>query len=452
MPKNMAGEFSRARRGRKAIAENRTVTPYDEFIAALDRAIAGRTLVSLVLSKPRGAAGDLQSVRVRPLVLRGAAVLSFVHRHATRDVTTNLDPAAARAAIAALLDPAAEPSFMHATLAAGDVETQLRFSRKGKQSLVRSARAGAEAVEAAPEAHDRVKSRALPLELPFWVDLGIADERHRLIPSMARKWKQIDKFLEVIEHALDDAGFAADGPPPRVVDFGCGKGYLTFAVHEFLRRRFGGAPEVTGVELRADLVALCNAAAARAHCAGLRFVQGDLRSFVPDAVDVMIALHACDTATDHALDLGLRAGARILVASPCCHKELRPLLASPKPLAPLLRHGIHLGQEAEMLTDGLRALALEASGYQAKVFEFVSLEHTSKNKMILATRRQGDAGETVRRAAAEAESLKAFYGIREQCLERLLRERGAGAAAAGGRVAADRVASAASPTDATTAR
>ena len=141
----------------------------------------------------------------------------------------------------------------------------------------------------------------------------------------------------------------------------------------------------------------------------------------------MIALHACDTATDHALDLGLRAGARILVASPCCHKELRPQLTSPKPLAPLFRHGIHLGQEAEMLTDGLRALALEASGYQAKVFEFVSLEHTSKNKMILATRRPGDAGETARRAAAEAESLKAFYGIREQCLERLLRERGAAA-------------------------
>jgi SAM-dependent methyltransferase len=240
---------------------------------------------------------------------------------------------------------------------------------------------------------------------------------------MARKWKQIDKFLEVIEHALDDAGFAADGPPPRVVDFGCGKGYLTFAVHELLRRRFGGVPEVIGVELRADLVELCNAAAAKSGCSGLRFVQGDLRSYVPAAVDVMIALHACDTATDHALDLGLRAGARILVASPCCHKELRPQLASPKPLAPLLRHGIHLGQEAEMLTDGLRALALEASGYQAKVFEFVSLEHTSRNKMILAIRRRGDAADSARRAAAEAESLKAFYGIREQCLERLLRER-----------------------------
>jgi hypothetical protein len=393
------------------MAENRAVTPHDEFIAAFDRAIADRTLGSLVLSKSRHAAGDLQSVRIRPIALRGETRLSFLWRHATRDVTKNLDPDTARSAVVALLDPEREPSFAHATLHAADAELQLRFSKKGKQALVRTGRPAAAAPAPTTEAHDRVKRRALPLELPCWLDLGIADERHRLVPSMARKWKQIDKFLEVLEHALDDAGWAEAGPPPRV--------------HEYLRRRFGDAPGVTGVELRADLVALCNAAATRAHCEGLRFVQGDLRSFAPEAVDVMIALHACDTATDHALDLGLRAGARILIASPCCHKELRPQLTSPKALAPLFRHGIHLGQEAEMLTDGLRALALEASGYQAKVFEFVSLEHTSKNKMILATRRAGDAADTARRAAAEAQSLKAFYGIREQCLERLLRERGA---------------------------
>ncbi|MEO5883723.1 MAG: SAM-dependent methyltransferase, partial [Caldimonas sp.] len=358
----------------------------------------------------------------------GEPALSFVHRHATRDLTSNLDPAAGRAAVAALLDEHAERSFAHATLHAGGTDLQLRFSKKGKQALVKTPRAVETLAEPATPAHDRAKARALPLDLPFWVELGLTDERHRLVPSMARKWKQIDKFLEVLEHALDDAAMTREGPAPRVVDFGSGKGYLTFAVHEYLRRRFGGAPEVTGVELRADLVALGNAAVARAHCNGLCFVQGDLRSFAPEAVDVMIALHACDTATDHALDLGLRAGARILIASPCCHKELRPQLTSPKPLAPLLRHGIHLGQEAEMLTDGLRALALEASGYDAKVFEFVSLEHTRKNKMILATRRLGDAGDTARRAAAEADSLKAFYGIREQCLERLLRERGAGPA------------------------
>ena len=230
----------------------------------------------------------------------------------------------------------------------------------------------------------------------------------------------IDKFLEVLDGALERAVPAA-AAPLRVVDFGCGKGYLTFAVHEHLRKRFGVAPRVTGVELRPDLVELCNRAAERSRCDGLRFVQGDLRSFEPEAVDVMIALHACDTATDHAIDLGLRAGARVIVCSPCCHKELRPQMTSPAPLGALFRHGIHLGQEAEMVTDSLRALLLEAAGYEAKVFEFISLEHTNKNKMILATRRAaGSAG--AERALAQVDSLKAFYGIREQCLERLLRE------------------------------
>src|SRR3982751_2867253 len=125
MPKNMAGEFSRATGAARTIAENRAVTPHEEFLAALDAAVADRSFVSLVLSKKRASGEDLQSVRVRPLVLRGEPVLSFVHRHATRDVTKNLDPRAGRHEIAALLDPAAEPSFAHATLAAGESELQL---------------------------------------------------------------------------------------------------------------------------------------------------------------------------------------------------------------------------------------------------------------------------------------------------------------------------------------
>ncbi len=176
---------------------------------------------------------------------------------------------------------------------------------------------------------------------------------------------------------------------------------------------------MTGVELRAELVDFCNGVAARSGCAGLRFVEGDLRSVAPAAMDVMIALHACDTATDHAIDLGLRAGAQILVCSPCCHKELRPQIARPRLLSGLLRHGIHLGQEAEMVTDSMRALLLETRGYDAQVFEFVSLEHTSKNKMILARRRAGGTGQETR-ARGELADLKSFYGIREQRLETLL--------------------------------
>jgi SAM-dependent methyltransferase len=234
---------------------------------------------------------------------------------------------------------------------------------------------------------------------------------------MARKWKQIDKFVEIFDHAVASSALR-ERARVRVVDFGAGKGYLTFAVHDHLVRTLGKQAEVTGVELRPDLVALGNRAAADAGMEGLGFVQGDIRSQAPPAMDVMIALHACDTATDHALHLGVRAGAEVILAAPCCHKELRPQILPPALLRPLLHHGIHLGQQAEMVTDGLRALLLEAEGYATRVFEFVALEHTSKNKMILAVRRPQprDPAATL----AQVRALKEFYGVREQALETLL--------------------------------
>jgi SAM-dependent methyltransferase len=411
-------------------------TPIDAFIERTRAALAERSFEALVLSANRAARGEPESVRVRSIGLRGEPALSFVESHASRDLTRNVGVEAGLEAIVALLDPAASPSFAHATLhtLAGDV--QLRVSKKGRATLSRGARSASEAspadeassvADAALAPHDRQRQRRLSLDEPFLVELGIVDPSHRVVPAMARKWRQIDKFLEVIDDALDAAPARAakgDGTPApiRIVDFGCGKGYLTFAVHAHLRRRFGVAPEVVGVELRPELVAFCNGVAERTGAAGLRFVAGDLRSFVPGAVDVMIALHACDTATDHALELGVRAGADVLVCSPCCHKELRPQMTRPRLLSGLLRHGIHLGQEAEMVTDSLRALLLETCGYEARVFEFVSLAHTSKNKMILATRR-AEGGSQAKRAEAEVSDLKSFYGIREQCLETLLLRR-----------------------------
>jgi SAM-dependent methyltransferase len=416
-----------------------SAAPLRAFLQRVHGALEDASFSSLVLSKNRERASDLRAVRIRSIALRGVATLSFTHSRAASDVTRNFEVAAGLDALAALLDPAASPSFAHATLHRAGGDTQLRVSKKGRctlrllpaapEAVGRPAAAGA-ALSALAE-HDRQRERRLPLELRFLRELGITDERHRLVPSMARKWRQIDKFLEVLDHALDALPAAlrsADGGtmPIRVVDFGCGKGYLTFAVHEHLRRRFGIAPQVTGVELRADLVALCNAVAERTQAVGLNFVEGDLRSHEPAGVDVMIALHACDTATDHAIALGVRAGAAILVCSPCCHKELRPQMTRPRLLSGLLRHGIHLGQEAEMVTDSLRALLLETCGYDAQVFEFVALEHTRKNKMILARRcEEGEA--RAGRARAEVNDLKSFYGIREQCLETLLRDAAGGA-------------------------
>ncbi len=177
---------------------------------------------------------------------------------------------------------------------------------------------------------------------------------------------------------------------------------------------------MTGVELRENLVNLCTDVAIRLSMDGLQFRKGDVRSSPPEAMDALIALHACDTATDLAIHLGIRSGAGIIMCSPCCHKEIRRQIQSPEILHPMLKYGVHLGQEADMVTDTLRALLLEANGYKTQILEFVSLEHTSKNKMILAVRGDGTVlrDETLPQIAA----LKAFYSIEHQTLESLLQQ------------------------------
>jgi SAM-dependent methyltransferase len=382
----------------------------DGFLQRLAQAVEQGGFVKLVLAKYKGAESQLERVTVRQIELRGQAQLSFVYRYATRDVTRNLAPQEAVQAVSTLL----ADGFRQAHLASTDEDVELAISQRGQCTLRRRAAAHA---EAPARAHDREKHRHVELDRPFLTALGVTDAQQRLIPSMARKWKQIDKFVEVFSHALQSSALA-QAPQVRVLDFGSGKGYLTFAVHDHLRHALQRDAQVTGVELRQDMVTLCNTAAARLGLAGLHFEQGDVGTFAPRAIDVMIALHACDTATDHAIHKGIRAGAQIILCSPCCHKQVRPQLLSPHPLRPILQHGIHLGQEAEMLTDGLRALLLESRGYQTQVFEFVSLEHTNKNKMILAVKRAdpGPPDEVL----AQIDEIKRFYGIREQCLETLL--------------------------------
>ncbi|MEO6409850.1 MAG: SAM-dependent methyltransferase [Burkholderiaceae bacterium] len=405
----------------------------EPFLARLDAAMqetasaGGSPSLRLVLSKPRAAGSDLLRVAVRPVTLRGEAGFSLVYSHATRDLTVNLSRAVALARVRSLL----AETFQHAHLRGGDAEVALLISRQGRVSLreTRVAKQPGAAPAADVAAHDRAKQRWVDIGRPFLVELGVTDAQHRLVPAMARKWKQINKFVEVFDHAFA-ASELKDAPAPRVVDFGAGKGYVTFALHDHLQHRLGRRPQVRGVELRADLVALGNATVQRLGIEGLAFELGDVReqdgATEAASIDVMIALHACDTATDRAIHLGVRAGAAVILVSPCCHKELRPQLLAPHPLRPMLQHGIHLGQHAEMLTDSLRALLLEACGYQTQVFEFVALEHSQKNKMILAVRRPAGADSAVRSAALRAQvaEVKTYHAIREQCLERLLVDSG----------------------------
>lgn len=370
--------------------------------------------VKLSLGKYRGAEAALNKISVRVLAVKSQPHLSFVFHYQTKDVTKNFSFDEGFTKIKTYLDQSQAESFKSAHLRLKTEEIQLAFNKKNQPSILVQKTAE---TAVATKAHDREKFRYLDIGRPFLKGLGVTDANHQLIPAMSRKWKQINKFIEVFQHAFESLNLPTVRPV-HVVDFGAGKGYLTFAIHDFLRETLGYQANVTGVELRSELVQLCGNVIDQLSLEGLAFYQGDVRSYHPEAVDVMIALHACDVATDYALHTGVRLGASIIMSAPCCHKQVRPQIQSPQVLRPMLQHGVHLGQEAEMLTDGLRALLLEACGYETKVFEFVSLEHTSKNKMILAVKR--DKFEKKSEILDQIQSIKAFYGIKEQCLETLL--------------------------------
>ena len=337
--------------------------------------------------------------------------LAFLYRYRTKDSVKNLTIAEGVAFVREQLGP----EFLSAHLFTTREDAQIDFARKGDSKL---AMRPPSFVTFQPDAHDRKKRRAIEIERSVYLKaVGVTDERGAVRPAMSGKLRQIIKFVETLAGLITSSTLAGRDDL-TVVDMGSGKGYLTFAVYDHLNNGLGVRATVTGVEARTELVSLCNETAARAGFDRLDFRKGFIQDFDLPATDILIALHACDTATDDAIFKGIRAGASLIIASPCCHKEVRPQIKMPAELRAVLRHGILLEREAESVTDSLRALLLESEGYDVKVFEFISTEHTHKNTMISAVRRRTshDKAKTLR----AYEELKEFYSIREQRLEKLL--------------------------------
>ncbi|QXW25483.1 SAM-dependent methyltransferase [Acinetobacter johnsonii] len=383
-----------------------------QFLDAFQQAIDAQRFERLILSQYKGELAQLEKITLRVISLQNEPALSCLYRYKTQDVTKNYPLREASAQVAALLQHCKQANLL--TL---DEELQLKKNKK-KAMLTLSKNKSASKDGAEQQGHDRIKQRYVDQDSQFLQPLGITDAKAQIIPSMARKWKQINKFVEICAGALEQ--IQPSEQPLHIVDFGSGKGYLTFALYDYLAKH-GQTPFVTGVELNPKMVEFCQHVAAEAGFTQLDFFQGDVRTYNPEQLDVMIALHACDVATDFAIHTGIRLNAQMIMCAPCCHKELRPQLHSPDVLKPMLQFGIHAGQQAEMLTDTIRALLLKAYGYDTKVFEFVALEHTSKNKMILATKRQ-DYQAPDQQVLAQIHALKQMYGIQKHSLELLLQD------------------------------
>lgn len=363
------------------------LTPVEQFLNHCRTALDRNTLQELRLHPVAG-----RPVNIRPVDLAGGTVLSFVTHEERRDVTANRAPAAAGDEIASLLAGGGT-----AWLRTPDRIWQLVATPGKRPRLVPHAPSGQ---AAPPRTHNQPKQHHLAGANAWLEALELTDARGRPRPGRADKIRQIERYADLLSHLVRSTPWP-EGQPVSVADMGCGKGYLTFAAWHVLRQTLRLDARILGLDAQPEVIASCRAAAERINAGHLRFEVGTIREAPLPGVDVLIALHACNEATDHALVRGVRAGARVIVVAPCCHKDVRRGLGEPVPVAPLLNWGLFKERFAEWLTDGLRALALEAAGYRVTVSEFVDAEHTPKNVLIGAVR--GATPE--RQAAARAEFL-----------------------------------------------
>jgi SAM-dependent methyltransferase len=384
------------------------VNPIERFLANIEVNLTSKTFRRLTLGRCRDELEGVKHVYIRAVTLKNGIHLNFVRRYPERDLTQNyLVPEGI-----SLVRDWLGKSSLAATLFTVDQRQQLLFNRHGNPRLFNSS---GETVENHLQ-HDREKTRLLQDDT-FLRHLGVLDPTGKPRAQMGDKYRQIHHFIELLAPALRTL---PKGRKLRVADMGSGKGYLTFAAYAFLRQA-GYHTEVLGIERRPALVDLCNRVAAQCEFHDLRFEVGEISDVKLEGVDVLVALHACDTATDDALYRAIAAEAQLIFLAPCCHKEVRPQLTPPDDLAPLFKHGIQAERMAESITDALRCMYLEACGYSTTIQEFIALEHTQKNLLISAAKNSRPFDQDL--LFREASEFQARFGIVHQRLADLLSSR-----------------------------
>ena len=367
-----------------------------------------QNFVKLTLSKPRQKSSDLKNIYVRLVLIKDQANFSFTYRYKTKDQVKNFEIESGINELISLM----ETTFRNATLLSTDADYQYQITKKEKV-LVNKQQPSITVVP--PLEHDRQKIKRSSANESYLYYLGVTNKDGEVIPKMADKYRQINKYLEIIESLVDKAEL-----PNKLhtVDMGSGKGYLTFALYDYLKNKKGLEVIVTGIELRTELVDLCNDVATKCGFENLNFTAERIENYSTNQIDILIALHACDTATDDALKKGIVGDSALIICAPCCHKQVRQQVKGKEQESPLLKYGIFQERQFEMITDTIRALILEKHQYSTKVFEFISNEHTRKNVMLVGTKQSKQI------PAAELDnkikSLKEAYHIDEHYLETIL--------------------------------
>lgn len=383
-----------------------------EFHQQLADSISSNQFIKISLGNYQGNDKELKNIYVRRIKVKKAEMLSFTYRYKTRDIVKNFPVTEGLNLISHFISN----DFRICTFFSAEKEVIVEHDKKAvigiRERLFKTA--------VQPDlAHNKEKKRLIqPAGKTYLQQLKITDDQGTVYKNAQDKYKQINQYVALLDPLI--RSLPAKGLK-KVVDMGSGKGYLTFALYDYLTNVLKTEVQVTGVEYRQDLVDLCNEIAKSADFSGLDFVQGTIEEYDAAGIDLLIALHACDTATDDAIFKGIKGGAELIVVAPCCHKQIRRQMEKGKAVNELdflTKYGIFLERQAEMVTDGIRALILEYFGYKTKVFEFISDAHTPKNVLIVGVKTKEAAADRAE-LLEKIKKTKEYFGIGYHHLEKL---------------------------------
>ncbi|HHB77678.1 MAG TPA: SAM-dependent methyltransferase [Saprospiraceae bacterium] len=384
------------------------------ILESLKTSLDDNSFVKLSLGNYKGKEANLKKLYIKRVLIKNADMLSFVYRYQTQDVTKNYTFAQAMELLEQLMGYKA---FRFGLLSTLKFDEQIDFfkSRMAVKQLPASAK------KLPSKVHNQAKNRKIEAKgKPYLHELGITDSTGKVYKKSQDKYRQINHYIEILSSLLKDLPLREK---TNIVDMGAGKGYLTFALYDYLNHVLNKPSRVIGVEFRKNLVDFCNSTAQKSNFNDLHFEEGTIEQFeTPYETHVLIALHACDTATDEAIYKGITGNADLIVVAPCCHHQIRAEIEKNKAINELdflLKHGIFLERQAEMVTDGIRALILEYYGYSTKVFEFISDAHTPKNVLVVGKKRK-NPNKNQAAILTKIQEIKAYFGIENHYLEVLL--------------------------------
>ncbi len=347
----------------------------------LDKSI-GSDLISCILSGKRNKLGDRDKVKIRQVILSSRHMIQITEYAGTKVFHQNLDVQSAKDYVRDKL----LTEFKQCQIQCSEHTATVLVSSRGKFTI--KEKRTRLPLDNSSLTHNRAKEYILQegRAVPFLTDLGVMTPDGRVVKAKYDKFRQINRFLEFIRDVLPSLKKDRE---LTIVDFGCGKSYLTFAMYYYLKELMGYNINVTGLDLKSDVIEECSRLALKYGYDKLHFLCGDVADY--DGIsraDMVVTLHACDTATDYALAKAVKWGASVILSVPCCQHEFNKTISNDI-LAPIFSFGIIKERTAALMTDGIRGCLLNAAGYDAQILEFIDMEHTPKNLLIRATKKSG---------------------------------------------------------------